>query len=63
MLTKDELQNTIALIEIGAKAASVDKPLVQSAEIQTVALGIISRIQAMHSAKHNQETANQREGG
>lgn len=48
-LTKEELQNLLVLIEIGAKSLSQDKSLRESLQIQNTAVLLMDKLTVMTS--------------
>ncbi len=49
MLTQIELQNVVALMEVGAKTLSQDKNLAESAAIQNTAVALIKKLTELNT--------------
>lgn len=48
MFSKEELNNLLILIEVGAKTVSADKSLSESAAIQSTALTLMGKLRSLN---------------
>ena len=51
MLTAEEKQNALVLIEVGCRSLSADKPLQESIKIQTVAAMLIEKVSQLNTCE------------